>query len=109
MSVQTRISSDISERKYTFERVQDVEPILDDNNRLRSEPQKSDWGRHKARIPNVIYEKWFNEYNEGRSTPDLNIFSDDFNAYVNRKLNDPDWAFLRVDNKSNPFFMGYKK
>ena len=98
MSVITRVTSDVSERKYHFERVQDVEPILESNHALRSQAQRSDMMRHKARIPNVIYEKWFNEYNDGRSTPSLKIFGDpEFDQFVNRKLNDPDWAYLRVD------------
>lgn len=95
--VSTRVTTDISERKYHFERVQDVEPILEHNKLLRTMPQKSDWGRHIANIPNVIYEKWFKEYNEGRSTPDLKIFGPEFAAFVDRKLKDPDWAYLRVD------------
>jgi hypothetical protein len=33
---------------------QDVEPILKRNQRLRADPQTSDWGRHVATIPNVI-------------------------------------------------------
>ena len=33
---------------------QDVEPILERNQQLRGEAQKSDWGRHVATIPNVI-------------------------------------------------------
>lgn len=95
--VLTRFHSDPTERKLTVERVQDVEPILDRNHALRTQSQKSDFMRHKASIPNVIYEKWFNEYNEGRSTPDLKMFGPEFAEFVNRKLNDPDWKFLRVD------------
>lgn len=95
--VVTRVWSEPSERRYHFERVQDVEPILEHNKMLRSMPQKSDWGRHIGSIPNVIYEKWFNEYNEGRSPPDLRIFGPEFGEYVRRKLNDPEWAYLRTD------------
>ncbi len=40
---------------------QDVEPILKRNQRLRADPQTSDWGRHVATIPNVILLKWLNE------------------------------------------------
>lgn len=95
--VVTRVHSDPSTRSYTFQRIQDVEPILERNKALRSMPQKSDWGRHVASIPNVIYEKWFNEYNEGRSPPDLRMFGDEFSAFVERKLQDPEWAYLRTD------------
>jgi hypothetical protein len=40
---------------------QDVEPILARNARLRREPQRRDWARHVASIPNVILVKWLNE------------------------------------------------
>ncbi len=93
----TQVTSDPTERKYHFNRVQDVEPILEHNKLLRTMPQKSDWGRHIASIPNVIYEKWFNEYNAGRSKPDLKIFGPEFSAFVQRKLQDPDYAYLRTD------------
>lgn len=93
----TRVKTDTTERKYHFERIQDVEPILEHNKLLRTMPQKSDWGRHVASIPNVIYEKWFNEYNAGRSKPDLSMFGPEFSAFVEQKLKDPDWAYLRVD------------
>lgn len=95
--VLTIAHSDPGERLMHFERMQDVEPILERNKQLRATPQRSDWGRHKASIPNVIYEKWFNEYNAGRSVPDLNMFGPEFSVFVDRKLNDPDWAYLRTD------------
>lgn len=95
--VLTRFHHDTTERLLTVERVQDVEPILEHNKTLRAMSQKSDFMRHKANIPNVIYEKWFNEYNAGRSPPDLKMFGPEFSEFVNRKLNDPDWKFLRVD------------
>jgi hypothetical protein len=95
--IATRFHLDRNGRDLTVERVQDVEPILDHNKLLRALPQKSDWGRHKACIPNVIYERWFNEYNAGRVPPDLDMFGPEFSAFVNVKLDDPDWAYLRVD------------
>ncbi len=95
--IETRFHLDSNGTDITVERVQDVEPILEHNRVLRGLSQKSDWGRHKASIPNVIYEKWFNEYNAGRVPPDMNMFGPEFGSFVNRKLNDPDWAYLRVD------------
>ena len=78
------------------ESMQDVEPILEHNKRLRSEPHKSDWGRHVATIPNVILVKWLNE-EHARGRIDLRLFSREFDDVVKRKLNDPDWAYLRTD------------
>ena len=40
---------------------QDVEDIIARNKRLRGEPQKSDWGRHVATIPNNILLQWMLE------------------------------------------------
>jgi len=52
---------------------QDVEPILERNAALRGEPQKSDWGRHVATIPNVILVRWLNE-EYARGNTQLRIF-----------------------------------
>lgn len=95
--VVTRLHLDRSEGLIHAERIQDCEPIIEHNKALQSIPQKSGWGRHIASIPNVIYEMWFNEYNEGRNPPDSRPFGPEFGEFVRRKLNDPDWRFLRVD------------
>jgi hypothetical protein len=75
---------------------QDVEPILARNAALRTEPQKSDWGRHVATIPNVILVRWLNE-EYARGNTQLRMFSKEFDELVARKLADPDWAYLRTD------------
>jgi hypothetical protein len=75
---------------------QDVEPILERNQRLRAEPQTSDWGRHVAIIPNVILLKWLNEAH-ARGNAALRMFTKEFDALVKRKLEDPDWKYLRTD------------
>ena len=75
---------------------QDVEPILERNQNLRAEPQTSDWGRHVASIPNVILLKWLNEAHAGGNTG-LRMFTKEFDALVARKLEDPNWKYLRTD------------
>jgi len=75
---------------------QDVEPILERNQRLRGEPQTSDWGRHVATIPNVILLKWLNEAHAGGNSG-LRMFTREFDALVARKLADPEWKHLRTD------------
>jgi hypothetical protein len=75
---------------------QDVEPILERNQQLRGEAQKSDWGRHVASIPNVILLKWLNEAHTGGNTG-LRMFTAEFDALIARKLADPEWKFLRTD------------
>lgn len=82
-----------------IEHVQDVEPILDWNKEARRDEQRSDWGRHKARIPNVIYVQWLNE-EHAKGNTSLRLFTYEFDQIVNKKLNDPEWAYLRVDKPS---------
>jgi len=76
---------------------QDVEPILERNAALRAEPQKSDWGKHVATIPNVILMTWLNE-EYARGNISLRMFTREFDELVQRKLADPDWAYLRTDH-----------
>ena len=79
-----------------IEQVQDVVPILDWNKESRRDEQRSDWGRHVARSPNVIYVKWLNE-EHGRGNTSLRLFTPEFDLIVQKKLEDPDWAYLRTD------------
>ena len=91
-----KVHQDFSERTTTFEIVQDVEPILEHNKKLQSIPQKSDWGRHVASIPLVIIDKWLREeWDRGNMSPTM--VSPEFKKLVKRKLQDPDWRFLRTD------------
>jgi hypothetical protein len=75
---------------------QDVEPILERNAQLRGERQRGDWGRHVATIPNVILLKWLNEAH-ARGNSGLRMFTKEFDELVARKLEDPEWKFLRTD------------
>ena len=83
-------------RDLAIEHVQDVEPILQWNHEARRDEQPSTWGRHVARIPNVIYVKWLNE-EHARGNTSIRMFSSEFDAVVQRKLDDPEWAYLRTD------------
>jgi hypothetical protein len=91
--VTTRVHVDAGERTVTFERVQDVEPILERNKALQTISQRSDWGRHIASIPNVVLERWIHE--EGVNY--LALPGDEFARLIRRKLKDPDWRHLRTD------------
>ena len=90
--VVTRVHVDAGEGTLTFERVQDVEPILERNKALQTMPQRSDWGRHIASIPNVILERWIHE--EGVNY--LGLPGEEFARLIRRKLRDPDWRHLRT-------------
>lgn len=94
--VTTRIHLDSNGQDLSIETLQDVEPILDWNKEARRDEQRSDWGRHVAKIPNVIYVKWFNEEIANGNTT-LRMFSPEFDRIVQRKLDDPEWAYLRTD------------
>jgi hypothetical protein len=85
---------------------QDVTAILDRNAELRTQEQRSDWGRHIATIPNAVYVQWWDElYRAGHTK--LKIFSKEFNAIVRKKLHDPEWAHLRTDCKNST--IGYMR
>ena len=94
MTVQARFHRD--GKNVAVEHVQDVEPILEWNKEARRDEQRSDWGRHVARIPNVIYVKWLDEQHAKGNTS-LRMFTPEFDEIVQKKLQDPEWAYLRTD------------
>lgn len=87
---------DDGEKRLHFVNSQDVEPILDLNKVDRSETQRSDWGRLVARIPNVTLLQWFYE-EQAKGNTELQMYSDEFDRIIAKKLVDPDWAYLRTD------------
>jgi hypothetical protein len=92
--------------KMHIETSQDVEAILEHNKELRKERQDSDWGRHVASIPNVIMVKWLNEeWSKGNTT--IRLFGPEMDALVERKLKDPEWAYLRTDSAQVQGFLGF--
>lgn len=94
--VHTRVHYDSNGTTWTLERVQDVEDIIEENKKLKSVKQNLDWGRHIGTIPNVILEKWFNdEWQRGNTA--IRWGSKEFDALIYRKLNDPEWYYLRTD------------
>ena len=76
------------------ERVQDVEPILDQNKRFQNEPQKKSelMGHHRMSIPMVLIEKWINE---GKGTL-LTMGKQEADKFLRRIYNDPDYRWLRT-------------
>ena len=93
--MRTDVLLDRSDRKIIAVTTQDVAPILDRNAERRAPPQRGDFGRHVASIPNVILVRWLNE-EYGRGNTELRMFTPAFDELV-RKLRDPDWKHLRVD------------
>lgn len=94
--MQAKIHLDSNGKDLTIQHVQDVEDILDWNKEARRDEQHSDWGRHVARIPNVIYVQWLDDEHRKGNT-NLRLFSDEFNQIVRKHLQDPQWIHLRVD------------
>lgn len=107
MSALTRVHLDRSEKLIHVERLQDVEDILEDNKRLQGEQQRSDMMRHTGRVPAVVIEQWLNEEHK-RGNTSLRFLGPGFDDWLIRKLKDPDNRAWRVDNPSNPFFMGWR-
>jgi hypothetical protein len=68
----------------------DVEPTLDRNKALQSEPQRTDGLKHIASIPAVIIEKWMQE----TGAPLLSMPSHEFAKFIRKKLRDPQWRYL---------------
>jgi hypothetical protein len=94
--IRIRPHLDSNGKDFAIEHVQDVAPILEWNEEARREEQRGDWGRHVARIPNVIYLQWLNE-EHARGNIGLRLFTPEFDAIVQKKLEDPEWVYLRTD------------
>lgn len=96
MSVLTNVHINRNEGSITFERIQDIEPILDRNKALQNEahPFAVDW-HHIGTIPNVILEKWMNE--EGVNI--LKMPAEEWGQFIKRKLRDPDNMWLRTTDR----------
>jgi hypothetical protein len=75
---------------------QDVEDIVEDNKRWRNAGKQTGDFRRIASIPNNIILQWLNE-EWGRGNTMLKLFGEEFDRLVERKLADPDWAYLRTD------------
>ena len=83
-------------KTVTIEEIQDCEAIIDWNKSMQSVPQKSDWGRHIARIPNIILNRWFHEELD-RGNVGIKMFGAETDKIIANKLKDPDWRWLRTD------------
>lgn len=95
--VGVKVHLDSNGEDLAVEHFQDVEDILEWNKEARTEEQKSDWGRHIARIPNVLLVQWLNEEHD-RGNTHLRLFSKEFDqTVIKKKLADPNYAYLRTD------------
>jgi hypothetical protein len=98
--LQTKIHLDSNGQDLVIEHVQDVEPILQRNHMLRSLDQvNTDGLKEIAEIPNVTLIKWLDE-EHARGNHNLRLFTPEFDAIMKKKLEDPEWKYLRTDKPS---------
>lgn len=74
---------------------QDCEPIVENNKALQNEGKgdfQGKWGRRIASIPLVVVDKWMKE--DGVNW--LALGRQEKAAYLRRKLNDPQYRYLRT-------------
>lgn len=91
--IDTRLHYDHGADRLVIERVQDVEPILDNNARLRQISDGYNKARdmkHVAEVPMVLVEKWAAE--DGISVAAWMMDPEN----MRRRLNDPANKFLRI-------------
>ncbi len=86
----------LPQRNIVLYHEDDVSDVLEHNKQLRSMPQKRDRVfNHVASIPSVIIVKWLDE--ERARGHEVQFLSKEFDELTQRKLNDPEWKYLRVD------------
>jgi hypothetical protein len=71
---------------------QDAEPILENNRQWQGERQTTDGLRRIASIPVVVWMAWLNETNGALDRMPKHELA----AFIRRKLNDPDYRWLRT-------------
>jgi hypothetical protein len=84
---------DEGDGRSTIVSVQDVTPVLERNKAMATHNDGYSPSRELRRaafIPNIIRQKWLNEEGWDAYRPDL------YGEQLRRKLNDPDWRFLRT-------------
>ena len=79
----------------TIERTQDVQSILESNVEAAKHQQDNKaFGRRVASIPNIVIEQWIKE--------GVNLFDmqkdPDVRKEVLKRLNSPEWRYLRTHN-----------
>lgn len=89
----------VDEDKHIVNYTQDVEPILEQNKAANNSGHDGYWQNRAAKqfaeVPMIFAMKWMKDDGlEGRAYFRMN--KHDKEQYVRRKLNDPDYAFMRT-------------
>lgn len=77
---------------FTLHTVADCAPVLDANKSLSAGNGREHWKgdfRKEASIPAVILHKWLVE-------DEIQFWTEEGKERIVRKLNDPDWAYLKT-------------
>jgi hypothetical protein len=90
----------------TVRTVQDVQVNADWAQNLRETQVAGKDMRHKWHLPNNMVAQFYMDYAGLDGTPPP--MNQEFWAYVDKRMNDPQYSKFRTDNPSNPFFSGYK-
>ena len=97
--IETRGHRGDNDNQFIMARMQDVGSILDQNKKKQNDElegySKSQDLKQVASIPMVVAEKWIKD--DGVNW--LSLTGSDREKYIRKKLNDPDNAFLRTDNR----------
>ena len=88
-----RLWYDAADDSFTWEREQDVEPILDLNHEIATSTAPGKDLRHVAAIPPLIWGQWATAHLRGEGPAPA---SDDWWPWLRRKLNDSDYRRFRV-------------
>jgi len=97
--IETRWHPGETDDQFVVERTQDVEPILNQNKKRQNDgldgysPSRD--LKQVASIPLVVAEQWM----KADGVNWLSLTGKDREKYLRKKLNDPDNAFLRTDNR----------
>jgi len=81
-----------TERRQSGEELQ---AIRDDNLRMQNGEKQVGNYRMTSQIPLIFIEKWLNE-EWMRGNVGLKLCDEEFDKIIFRKLQDPDWKFLRT-------------
>jgi hypothetical protein len=72
-----------------------LQAILDDNKRMQNGEKQVGNMRLTSQIPLIFIEKWLNE-EWMRGNVGLKLCDEEFDKIIFKKLQDPDWKFLRT-------------
>jgi hypothetical protein len=90
-----RVYVDEPERLTHFVTWQECEPIIERNKQLQNEKQTGEGLRHVGTIPYVFVFQWLNE-EWSRGNLKAKMTDREFVALMFRKLQDPDYKWLRT-------------